>query len=295
MECTQSFVALLSEFRCVFTEPSFPDLRVPHDGMGSVPSTAFRHRVDLVQRLHTAGAPQPLSSLLQPGGLGYSTVLCEVLAKLVVRVFASTGIIELAVDDTLCRKRGLTVYGTGMHHDPLISSRAKPLTSWGHDWVVVTLIVRCPFWAPTKVWSLPIAFRLYRNRQGVTKGKKKKQKGKKHKQPKRDPNHRTRPELAVELISLVASWFPERKLMVSGDSAYGGASVLQKLPANVELISHVHPKGALYEPAPTPIPGKKGAHRKKGKRLPGMAEWADDPAAAVADTGLQPVRTARDA
>jgi hypothetical protein len=73
---------------------------------------------------------------------------------------------------TLCRKRGLTVYGTGMHHDPLISSRAKPLTSWGHDWVVVTLIVRHPWWAPAKVWSLGIAFRLYRNRQGVTKAKK---------------------------------------------------------------------------------------------------------------------------
>lgn len=61
--------------------------------------------------------------------------------------------IMLAVDDTLCRKRGLTVYGAGMHHDPLISSRARPLTSWGHDWVVVTLIMCCPFWAPTKVWS----------------------------------------------------------------------------------------------------------------------------------------------
>jgi hypothetical protein len=200
--------------------------------------------------------------------------LCCVLAKLLVAVFAPTGMIELAVDDTLCRKRGLTVYGTGMHHDPLISSRAKPLTSWGHDWVVVTLIVRSPFWAPTKVWSLPIAFRLYRNRQGLTKGKKN-AKGKK-KQPQRDANHRTRPELAVELISLVASWFPERKLIVSGDSAYGGASVLQKLPANVELISHVHPKGALYEPAPAPVPGKKGPRRKKGNRLPDMVHWAND-------------------
>jgi hypothetical protein len=200
-----------------------------------------------------------------------------VLTKLVVRVFAPTGLIELAVDDTLCRKRGLTVYGTGMHHDPLISSRAKPLVSWGHDWVVLTLIVRCPLWAPTKVWSLGIVFRLYRNRQGVTKGKKRKQKkGKQAKRQKRDPNHRTRPELAVELISLVASWFPARKLLVTGDSAYGGASVLRKLPANVELISHVHPKGALYEPAPTPIPGKKGAHRKKGNRLPDMQTWADD-------------------
>jgi hypothetical protein len=202
--------------------------------------------------------------------------LCEVLAKLVVRVFVPTGMIELAVDDTLCRKRGLTVYGTGMHHDPLISSRAKPLTSWGHDWVVVTLIVRCPFWAPTKVWSLGIAYRLYRNRQGLTKGKKKNQKKAKQQKPQRDPNHRTRPELAVELISLVASWFPQRKLIVSGDSAYGGASVLRKLPANVDLISHVYPKGALYEPAPARQPGTRGAGRKKGKRLPDMSSWAND-------------------
>ena len=201
--------------------------------------------------------------------------LWQRLARLVVSVFCGPNArILLAADDTLCRKRGLTLFGVGMHHDPLISSRAKPLTSWGHDWVVVTLIVRCPWWSPTKVWSLPIAFRLYRNRQGLTKGKK--TKAKKSKQRKPDPNHRTRPELAVELLCLVANWFPQRKLLVSGDSAYGGASVLRKLPANVELISHVHPKGALYEPAPPPVPGKRGAHPKKGKRLPGMAAWAED-------------------
>jgi len=192
-----------------------------------------------------------------------------------ISLFAVTGLIELAIDDTLCRKRGLTVYGSGMHHDPLISSRAKPLTSWGHDWVVLTLIVRCPFWAPTKVWSLPIAFRLYRNRQGVTKGKKK-QKAAKAPRPKRDPSHRTRPQLAIELISLVAGWFPHREFIVSGDSAYGGRSVLSKLPPNVHLISHVHPKGGMYDPAPTPKPGQKGRHRKKGARLSGMTEWAQD-------------------
>ena len=31
-----------------------------------------------------------------------------------------------------------------MHYDPLISSRAKSLVSWGHDWVVLTLIVAFP-------------------------------------------------------------------------------------------------------------------------------------------------------
>jgi hypothetical protein len=204
--------------------------------------------------------------------------LSWVLAKLLVAVFAPTGIILLAVDDTLCRKRGLTVYGTGMHHDPLISSRAKPLVSWGHDWVVLTLIVANPFWASTKVWSLPLAFRLYRNRQGLTKGRKQTKRSKKAPKRTRDSNHRTRPELAVELISLVAGWFPERPLLVSGDSAYGGASVLQPLPANVDLISHVHPQGVLYEPAPAPTANQKGRRPKKGRRLPGMAAWAADPA-----------------
>lgn len=63
------------------------------------------------------------------------------LAKLLISIFAPSGRIPLAREDTLCRKRGLTVYGTGMHHDPLISSRAKPLVSWGHDWVVLSLLV----------------------------------------------------------------------------------------------------------------------------------------------------------
>jgi hypothetical protein len=42
------------------------------------------------------------------------------------------------------------------------------------------------------------------------------------------------------------------------------------------LISHVHPKGRLYAPAPEPVPGQKGRRRKKGERLPGLAAWAGD-------------------
>jgi hypothetical protein len=94
---------------------------------------------------------------------------------------------------------------------------------------------------------------------------------------KSDPNHRTRPELALELIQRVARWFPNDEILMLGDSAYGGRSVLSHLPPNVQLISRVHPKGALYEPAPPKIKGTRGPARKKGDRLPGMAEWAEDP------------------
>jgi hypothetical protein len=161
-----------------------------------------------------------------------------------------------------------------MHYDPLISSRAKPLVSWGHEWVVLCLILVHPFWVPTKVFALPVAVRLYRNHQGLTKGKKESAKAKKPK-----PNHCTRPELALELIVLVAGWFPDDEIVITGDSAYGGQSILKPLPPNVHLISHVHPKAALYEPAPPRSAKAKEAPRKKGKRLPGMAEWAEDPKA----------------
>ena len=57
----------------------------------------------------------------------------------------------------------------------------------------------------------------------------------------------------------------------------GARSILRHLPPKVHLISHVHPKGALYRPAPPKADKAKGPARKKGDRLPGMAAWAEDP------------------
>ena len=274
MELTQSFLLLLPNFTSVFTEPTFQTFVQICSGW--LLSHRHRYITDIIfsggnvlnghwARFHRffSDASWDLDFLN----------MC--LAMLVARILCPTGTLVFAVDDTLCRKRGLTIYGTGMHHDPLISSRAKPLVSWGHDWVVLCIIIVQPFWAPSKVFALPVAERLYRNRQGLTKGKKKKAatKAKKTKPP---ADHRTRPQLAVELISLAATWFPERDIVVTGDSAYGGKSVLSQLPDKVQLISHVHCKGALYAPPPPPIKGRKGPPRKKGERLPGMAAWADD-------------------
>ena len=274
MELTHSFLNLLAHFAPVFTEPTFRTFMQICSGW--ILSHRHRYITDIIfsggniRNGHWGRFHRFFSDA--SWDLDY---LCMTLAVLIVRIFCPTGTIVLAIDDTLCRKRGLTIYGTGMHHDPLISSRAKPLVSWGHDWVVLCIIVVHPVWGPSKVFALPIATRLYRNRQGLTKGQKKSD-GKKAKKTPPPADHRTRPQLAMELICLVATWFPERELLVTGDSAYGGKSVLSKLPANVHLISHVHCKGALYAP-PSPSPQKaKGAPRKKGERLPGMIEWAND-------------------
>jgi SRSO17 transposase len=270
MELTASFIDLLQHFAPVFTTPTFQTFLEITTGW------LLSHRHRYVTEVIFAG-----------GNVGnghwcrfhrfFSHAAWDLdgfallLAKLVITILAPGADLIWAVDDTLCRKRGLTLYGAGMHYDPLISSRAKSLVSWGHDWVVLCLIIANPFWAPTKVFALPIAVRLYRNRQGLTKGKKSRGKA-----SKTDPNHRTRPELARELIELVANWFPDDEMILTGDSAYGGKSILSYLPPNVHLISHVHPKGALYERAPIQKEKGKGAPRKKGNRLPSMAQWAND-------------------
>jgi len=121
--------------------------------------------------------------------------------------------------------------------------------------VILALLIRLPPWASTKVFALPIAFRLYVNRQGLAKGKKKTRcrkaaatKKRKGRRPR--CTHRTRPELLVELLRLVAAWFPDRQIVVRVDSTYGGKSVLRQLPAYVDLISQVHPQGVLYAPPP---------------------------------------------
>lgn len=288
MELTPSFRTLLQHFRPVFTAPSFRLFVLILTGW----ALSCRHRF-ITECIFTAGQV----------GIGHWSCyhrffshyawslddLCQALARLLIARFAPDGPILLAGDDTLCRKRGLGLFGAGMHHDPLFSSKALKVFSWGHNWVVLALLVPRPRWAPTKVFALPLAFRLYVNHQGRAKGKKAKSAKSKRRcgdrrtpVPKKkrwsaNPNHRTRPQLLLEVLHLVAGWFPQRQFVVCADSAYGGQSVLRHLPANVDLISHVHPQGVLYGPPPPPT-GKRGARRKKGERRPDLQAWAGDPA-----------------
>ena len=278
MELTSSFVDLLPQFSPVFTAPTYQTFVAIVAGW--VLSQRHRFITEVIFSSGNVGVGHwsRFHRFFSHAAWDIDTFSLS-LAKLVVTILAPGATLLWAVDDTLGRKRGLTLYGAGMHYDPLISSRSKAHVSWGHDWVVLCLIIVHPFWAPTKVFALPIAARLYINRQGLTKGKKSKGKSSQAKtkiKAKADPDHRTRPELALELINLTAGWFPNDEIIVLGDSAYGGRSVLSHLPPNVQLISRVHPNGVLYKPAPPKTPKTPGRPRKTGDRLPGMAAWARD-------------------
>lgn len=160
--------------------------------------------------------------------------------------------ILLAVDDTLARKRGLKVFGVGMHHDPLISTRKVALTNWGHSWVVLGVIVKLPF-CPRRAFCLPILFRLYRSKQTVGR---------------EGGAYRTRPELAVEMLHGLCESHPDRRFHAVADSAYGGHSVLGALPTHCDLTSRLDLDARLYEAPPVRKSGANGRPRKRGRRLP---------------------------
>ena len=160
--------------------------------------------------------------------------------------------IFLAIDDTLARKRGLKVFGVGMHHDPLLSTRNTALMNWGHSWVVLGVIVRFKHW-PERAFCLPILFRLYLNKKSAQRDRRK---------------YRTRPELALEMLRMVCGHRANRRFHVLADSAYGGQSVLGELPQNCDLTSRLLLNARLYDAPPQRKPGAPGRPRKRGALLP---------------------------
>lgn len=302
MELTDSFEALLRAFAPVFTTPSFATFRLLMTGW--ILSTRHRYVTDLIVSSDSVGNGHfsDYHRFFSQAAWKIDD-LWRLLAKLIVdRLIGKDAVIVLAGDDTLCRKRGLGIFGTGMHHDALSSSKSKKICHWGHNWVDLCIVIAHPWWAPSKVFSLPICMRLYRNQQGLTKGKSRKAKrltaaqkkaasnktkraavkkrrakanAKKNRQGSNTP-HKTRPELMAEMITLVASWFPDREFVLVVDSLYSGKSVLSKLPDNFDLIGPVHPKAALYHPAPEETVVRRGPRRKKGGRLPSMESWEND-------------------
>ena len=242
MELTATFMVLLDVFQPVFTAPSFATFRLLMTGW----VLSFRHRyvTDLIVSSDSVGNGHfsDYHRFFSHAAWNIDDLWKRLATLIVKRLIGKDATIVLAGDDTLCRKRGLGIFGTGMHHDALSSSKNKKICHWGHDWVDLCIVIANPWWAPTKVFALPICMRLYRNRQGLTKGKRKSgkkptagqkkaasKKAKQAAEAKRKAAakaravhetdgtpRKTRPELMAEMLALVAGWFPEPEVRPGG-------------------------------------------------------------------------------
>jgi len=155
-----------------------------------------------------------------------------------VKALASKGAVRILIDDTLFKKSGRQVEGTGIFRDAVRSTRSKVVYALGLNLVVATLRVDPP-WGGCPI-GLPVGVRLHR-KGGLTTV-----------------------ELAVELCRQLSSWLPERTLEICADGAYA-TLIGRKLP-NATVTSRMRRDAALYEPAPQRT-GQRGRPRQRGARL----------------------------
>jgi len=244
-------LALLDCFAPVFTRPTYQRFLVL---LGAAIITTGRRTV--ANLLRTAGslAPGHVSSyrrVFSKARWSMLALACALTRQVILLLPANTPIV-LAGDDTVVAHPGPRVYGTARHRDPVRSSHAFTAWRYGHKWVVLAVLVRFP-WA-SRPWALPVLVALYHSEEG--------DRGERHR-------HRTPAQHMVRLLRLMLRWFPDRRFVFVGDSAYGTHEVARFCHRHRDrlcLVSKLHPAANLFEPPPTY--NGKGRPPVKGKRRP---------------------------
>lgn len=184
----------------------------------------------------------------------------RILLRLLIRAFAPTGPLVLGVDETLERRRGKTIEAAGIYRDPVRSSKGHFVKVRALRWVCLMLLVPIP-WAE-RTGALPFLSALapserYDREHGH--------------------RHKTLTDWARQMLRLVRRWYPERPLVVVGDSAYAVLDFLAATRTTATIVTRLRLDARLFAPAPPRRPGQRGRPRVKGARLPTLAQRAVDP------------------
>lgn len=184
--------------------------------------------------------------------------LGRLLFRKIVKLLPEDGVIEAVVDDTLTHKSGPHIFGLGSHIDPVQSTLRWKVFRFGHVWVVLSIVLRLPF--SQRTWALPVLFRLYRSEKDCEK---------------RGATHRTKPELAREMVEVLDSWRDGRQIRVTMDSAYSNRPVLRPLLDDMTFVGALWPMAKLF--AKCPEYSGHGQRRYYGEVLPAPREILEDP------------------
>jgi len=255
MHLVPSFIDLLQPLAAAMTTPSFNNLTTLTTGWVFAPRRTVTGMIVAAQAVgdkHHSALHRFFAraswSLDQLGLIVFGMIL--VIHDAAEASHDDTPVM-LAIDDTLARKRGAKAFGVGMHRDPLASSRRTTVVNWGHNWVVLCVLIHLP-WREGHTFALPILFRLYLNKAAATRHRR---------------AYRTRPQLAVQMLDALCFTHKNKRFHAVADSAYGGQSVLNHLPANCDLTSRLVMDARLYDAPPARMPGTNGRPRIRGERL----------------------------
>lgn len=171
----------------------------------------------------------------------------------------AAGAVCVVIDDTVAPKKGQHVFGLGNHIDPVHSTVARKIFTFGHCWVVLAIILPLPMCNTT--FALPVLFRLYINKKRCAK---------------KGYTYRKKTELAREMIDVFVSWVGTRRVHLAVDSAYGNDTVTNGLAKSVILFGSMRPDAVLTELPPPAQKHRNGRPRVRGATLPKPQALADD-------------------
>jgi SRSO17 transposase len=168
------------------------------------------------------------------------------LAGAVIEALVPAGAdVQVAVDDTLLRRRGKKVWLALWTHDG--SARSQDKIGFGNTWVVLAVLVDLPFCS--RPVALPVLARLWRGKDTAS-----------------------RCELALAMVKDLKGVAGQRVVHVVADAAYHHRGVAG-LPVGVTWTTRLAANAALLGPAPART-GKRGRPRKKGSPLGSLAQIA---------------------
>jgi len=243
----ESFLGCLSAFQPCFTSPGFRRFQTLMAGwllcIGKHTVTGVMRAAGVVGKREHSGFHRFFSR-----GAWCPDQVGLVVMRLVLRLIPRDARIVMTLDDTLARHTGKKIASAGMHRDPLLSCAKRPFWHFGHNWVVIAVVLDFPKW--DKTFSLPVLVRLYRTEK-VNRA--------------RSLPHRKLTELASELILLVSTNFPTKNFLVIADNNFVNRSVVRPLPSNVDFLGRGRLDAALYAPPP-PYRGV-GRPRVRGRKL----------------------------
>lgn len=167
-------------------------------------------------------------------------VLFRCLFELIVRTFRIREL-TLVLDDTLCPKWGRRIYGTSTFFDHV--HRPRPGYIWGHNWVVLAVVVRA---GKQAFVALPLWIGLYRAKESCS-----------------PEQFHTRHQMAAGALTLVRALFPG-PIRLLADGAYANDSLVARLGTlDIDLVSRLRVDAALY--AVDPPRRAKSRHGRKPK------------------------------
>jgi DDE superfamily endonuclease len=226
---------VLTRFRPAFSSPTYPRFSVLE--LAAMLTTGRRTVTNLL-RTAREQAPGPMSSyhrVFSPRRWS-AWALARLLITFLLDHVVPPGPVLLAGHDTVTEHPGSRVFGKGRHGDGARSTHSYLAYRWGHQWVVLSVLVKFPF--ATRPWALPVLAALYRP-------------------PQWDRVHGTRHKTPAPMASLLLArlmrWFPERHFIVVGDSGDGTSETARFCSEHrhpLTLVSKLYGDAALYAPPP---------------------------------------------